>query len=185
MTIFINNMIRSALTASVIVAGLAAQSEAAELRKKTKRAQPQATLQINQTKSATGVLSGTMELRPDLVILPAAGGNSGQPNSGYCGPWNGGDQSVRFYVRNIGNTQASASHVQVNFGGPYHDMLQVPALAPNQQVLMTRDIPIGAWGSTQIHSSANFLIAADHLDAMNEVSEANNYGQSKCVGPAT
>lgn len=176
-TVF-QNTVRSILTASVIVAGFAATADAAELRKNQQRVEKQAVggLTLGRT-NGTGAA--------DLMIVPASGGSNGQPNTGYCGAWNGGDQSVRFYVRNVGSANASASHVQINFGGPYHGMRQVPALAPNQQVLITEAIPLGAWGHSQYHGSVNFLIAADHLDAMNEPNEGNNFGQSQCVGPAT
>ena len=177
MTIF-NNTLRSILTASVILAGFAATADAAELRKKQQRVQKQAAGSLTLGTTGGGGAA-------DLVILPANGGNNGQPGTGFCGPWNGGDQSVRFYVRNVGSANATASHVQINFGGAFHGMRQVPALAPNQQVLITEEIPLAAWGPSQYHSSVNFLIAADHLDAMNEPNEGNNFGQSLCVGPAT
>jgi len=175
----LKNALQSVITASVIGTGFATATEAAELRQKSKRGH-----QIGIYSLTLGITKGGGGAA-DLAIFPANGGSNGQPNSGYCGPWNGGNQSVRFYVRNVGNANATASHVQVNFGGPYHGLVQVPALGPNQQILITEAIPIAAWGASQYHSSVDFLIAADHLDAMNEPNEGNNFGQSLCMGPAT
>jgi len=122
--------------------------------------------------------------KPDLIILPRYAGNSNMPNTGYCGAWNGGNQSVRFYVKNIGNAVAPQSYVQVNFGGSNYGLVAVPSLAPNKQIARSRAIPASAW-SPGGHSSVQFLIAADHNDAMNEISVTNNYGQGTCQGPAT
>ena len=68
---------------------------------------------------------------------------------------------------------------------PAEQALAVPSLTPNQQTMHSKSIPSDAWGPTQAHPSANFLIAADHNDAVVEASEANNYGQSSCMGPAS
>lgn len=173
------------VNAVAIAAGLfAATAEAGEnrLRLKAKTAKVQT---LKRSKSATGVLAGTGTIRPDLIITPRYGGNSGLPNSGYCGSWNGGNQKVMFYVRNTGTANAPASHVYVGFTEGGFTTLPVPALAPGGQVLRSYDIPLAAWGPSQYHSSANFLIAADHNDAMVETSETNNYGQSSCIGPAS
>lgn len=121
----------------------------------------------------------------DLVILPWHGGNSGQPNSGYCGAWNGGNQKVYFYVKNIGSGIAAVSDVYIGFNGGYNSTITVPQLAPNQSTLRSKTIPAGAWGPTQYHSSVQFLIAADHNDETTETNVTNNYGEGTCVGPAT
>ncbi len=123
--------------------------------------------------------------QPDLIIEPRYNGNNGLPGSGFCGPWNGGNQRVYFYVRNIGSAPAPASDVQVNFGGQNFGTLAIPSLSPNQVTLRNTAIPLAAWGPTQYHGSVNFLIAADHNDDMTETSETNNYGQGKCIGPAS
>jgi hypothetical protein len=129
-----------------------------------------------------GVLKGTGT--PDLIILPRYAGNNDMPSTGYCGPWNGGNQSVRFYVRNVGSAQAPASDVYVFFGGNLIEMVAVPALGPGQQSSRSVAIPLAAWGPSQIHGSANFLIAADHNDEVPEDDVTNNYGQGSCLGPA-
>lgn len=143
---------------------------------RAQRATPQRGLKIGNRQGGAG--------QPDLVILPRYGGTNGLPQTGFCGPWNGGNQQVHFYVRNIGSAPMPSSVVQVNFGGNNYGNVAVPALAPNQQTLRTRSIPLAAWGSSQMHGNVQFLIAADHNDAMVEASEANNYGQSNCIGPA-
>ncbi len=132
---------------------------------------------------SAGPSNGTA--RPDLIILPRYSGNSHLPGSGFCGPWNAGNQKVYFYVKNIGAVVAPASDVQVNFGGRNYSTVSVPALAPGQSTLRNKTIPASAWGPSQYHTSVQFLIAADHNDAMLETSETNNYGESNCMGPAT
>jgi hypothetical protein len=121
---------------------------------------------------------------PDLIIEPRYAGNNGMPLTGYCGAWNGGNQSVRFYVRNVGSAQAPASDVYIGFGGNLIAMVAVPALGPGQASQRSAAIPIEAWGHSQIHGSANFLLAADHNDDVPEDDVTNNYGQSYCLGPA-
>ncbi|WP_343562000.1 CARDB domain-containing protein [Kiloniella sp. b19] len=123
--------------------------------------------------------------QPDLVIEPWRNGTGGLPNSGYCGPWNGGNMAVKFYVVNKGNALAGPTVAQVNFGGTNYGTVPVPAIAPNAKRLITSQIPLAAWGPNQYHASVNFLIAADHNDALNETDVTNNYGQGKCMGPAT
>lgn len=149
---------------------------ATKLIQRTPRANPKIGLTVRNRQGGAGT--------PDLIILPRYSGNNGQPNTGYCGAWNGGNQNVQFYVKNIGSAASPSSVVQVNFGGSNYGTVGVPSLAPNQQTLRSRSIPSAAWGPTQIHASVQFLIAADHDDDMIEGSETNNYGQSKCVGPA-
>jgi len=129
-----------------------------------------------------GVLKGVGS--PDLVVLPRYAGNTFLPNTGFCGPWNGGNQSVRFYVRNVGSEAAPASVAYVGFGGSLTATVNVPALAPGQQSSRSVAVPIAAWGSSQLHGSVNFLIAADHNDNVPESNVSNNYAQSSCIGPA-
>jgi hypothetical protein len=121
---------------------------------------------------------------PDLIIVPRYAGHSGMPTTGFCGPWNGGDQSVRFYVRNVGAAQAPASDVYVGFGGSLTETVAVPALGPGQQTARSVEIPLAAWGPSQMHGVASFLIAADHNDEVPEDDVTNNYGEGSCVGPA-
>jgi hypothetical protein len=165
------------LSLVTILSATLSAADAADTRRSTLRAQPGAP-------TAGGIIAQG-PAKPDLIILPRYAGNNGQPQSGYCGPWNGGNQSVQFYVKNIGGAASAHSVVQVNFGGKNVGTLQVPALAPNQQTLRSKSIPLAAWGPSQYHASVQFLIAADHNDDMVEASEANNYGQSTCVGPAS
>jgi hypothetical protein len=129
-----------------------------------------------------GVLKGAGS--PDLVIVPRYAGQSGMPTTGFCGPWNGGHQSIRFYVRNVGSAQAPASDVYVSFGGSLTDIVAVPVLGPGQQSARSVEIPLAAWWPSQIHGVASFLIAADHNDDVPEADVTNNYGQGSCVGPA-
>ena len=68
------------------------------------------------------------------------------PGTGFCGPWNSGNQRVYFYVKNTGSTVAPASVVQVNFGGNNYSTLMVPSLAPNQQTLRNKAIPLARVG---------------------------------------
>lgn len=168
------------LAVTTALAVNAASADAAQLTKKRL-----ATAKINKPVIglSAGKSSGTGQA--DLVVLPWHGGNSGQPNTGFCGPWNGGNQKVYFYIKNIGSAQAPVSDVQVNFGGNNHSIVTVTSLAPNQQTLRSKTIPLSAWGPTQYNNSADFLIAADHNDDVNESNVANNYGQSSCLGPVT
>jgi len=143
---------------------------------RAQRAAPKNGLAIRNRQGGAG--------KPDLIILPRYSGNSGLPHSGYCGAWNGGNQKVQFYVKNVGSVASPNSVVQVNFGGSNYGTIGVPSLAPNQQTLRSRSIPSEAWGPSPYHASVQFLIAADHNDDMVEDSETNNYGQSTCMGPA-
>ena len=182
-----SNTLRAVLTASIIVAGFAATSDAAELRKKSKRLQVQRGVQMQNSQSGAGNFAdnGYADAKPDLIIVPKYnGGNNGLPNTGYCGPWNGGQPSVIFYVKNAGNKMAAASDVYIGFGGGLIAIKPVPAIGAGQQVQIGQLIPPNAW-SNQAHPSVNFLIAADHNDDLDEESVANNYGQSTCIGPAT
>ena len=175
-------------TAIAIVAGLfapAANAGEGGLKLKSRTTSATTGVQLKARKSSTGVLTGAAVIRPDLIVTPRYGGNSGQPNTGYCGAWNGGNQSVVFYVRTTGTAMAPASQVYVGFTTGGFTQINVPALAPGGQVQRSYAIPAAAWGPSQYHGSASFLIAADHNDAMVEISEANNYGQSSCVGPAS
>jgi hypothetical protein len=122
---------------------------------------------------------------PDLIIEPRYAGHSGLPSTGYCGQWNGGNQRVYFYVRNVGSAQAPASDAYVGFGGDMISMVAVPALQPGQSSLRSVSIPLAAWGPSQYESSADFLIAADHNDDVPEDDVTNNYGEGSCLGPAT
>jgi hypothetical protein len=131
---------------------------------------------------AKGVLKGAGS--PDLIIEPRYAGNSGLPNTGFCGPWNGGNQKAYFYVKNIGAEAAPASDVYVGFGGGLTAMVAVPALQPGQSTLRNTSIPLAAWGGSQMHGVVNFLIAADHNDEVPESNVANNYGEGTCIGPA-
>jgi hypothetical protein len=131
---------------------------------------------------AKGVLKGAGS--PDLIIEPRYAGNSGLPQTGFCGPWNGGNQKAYFYVKNVGSEAAPASDVYIGFGGALTAMVAVPALQPGQSTLRNTSIPLAAWGDSQIHGVANFLIAADHNDEVPESNVANNYGEGTCIGPA-
>ncbi|VAW00065.1 hypothetical protein MNBD_ALPHA07-1925 [hydrothermal vent metagenome] len=182
----INNIKLIALVSAMIVG--AATADAQELRNKRSKS-PKAKIQmpIPQTGPKLGLNAGRLggAGKADLVILPRYSGNSGQPGSGFCGPWNGGNQTVYFYVKNIGNGVAASSDVYIGFNGGYNSTITVPQLAPNQRTLRSKTIPAGAWGPTQYHSSVQFLIAADQNDDTTETNVSNNYGQSTCVGPAT
>ncbi|MFD2205433.1 CARDB domain-containing protein [Kiloniella antarctica] len=132
---------------------------------------------------------------PDLVVLPASAGSSGMPNNGYCGSWNGGNQSIRWIIRNNGTALAPASVVSVGFdvplGLPWNDTypaqqsLNVPPLAPGQQFLMSHPIAPASWTPTG-HPSVRFGFFADYHATINEISEANNHVEDAfCLGPAT
>ncbi|WP_020593466.1 hypothetical protein [Kiloniella laminariae] len=133
---------------------------------------------------------------PDLVVLPAYGGSSGMPNTGYCGSWNGGNQSVRWIVRNTGTAQAASSVVSLGFavplGQPWSDkyptnqVINVPALAPGQQIQMAYAIPAISWTPTA-HPSVTFGFAADyHQDNLEQGGEGNNLvSNAFCLGPAS
>lgn len=170
-----------------LVASTASAGENTRLKRQTATIKQVQKVQKTQRhmKLATKPLQGTSTVKPDLIIVPWHNGNSGLPNSGYCGPWNGGNQKVYFYVRNVGTVAAPASDVYVGFTEGGTSEIAVPALASGQQVLRSKTIPLAAWGGSQYHGSVNFLIAADHNDDMSEISETNNYGQSTCIGPAS
>jgi CARDB len=129
-----------------------------------------------------GILKGAGS--PDLIIEPRYAGSSGLPGTGFCGPWNGGNQRAYFYVTNIGSEPAPASDAYVGFGGNLVSMVAIPALQPGQSTLRNTLIPIEAWGPSQIHGVADFLIAADHNDEVPEGNVSNNYGEGTCIGPA-
>jgi len=132
---------------------------------------------------AKGVLKGTGT--PDLIIKPRYAGHSGLPETGFCGPWNGGNQKVYFYVTNTGSEAAPASKAFVSFGGDLSKMVGVPGLAPGQSTLRSATIPDAAWGpGGQIHGVVDILIAADHHDEVPEANVTNNYGEGSCIGPA-
>ncbi|MCZ4280284.1 hypothetical protein O4H49_05820 [Kiloniella laminariae] len=133
---------------------------------------------------------------PDLVVLPAYGGSSGMPNTGYCGSWNGGNQSVRWIVRNNGTAQAASSAVSLGFAVPLgqpwsekyptNQVLNVPSLAPGQQIQMSFAIPAVSWSPTA-HPSVTFGFAADyHQDNLEQGGEGNNLvSNAFCLGPAS
>ncbi|MEH6633351.1 MAG: hypothetical protein V7776_21255 [Halopseudomonas aestusnigri] len=148
-------------------------------------------------KPSTGPVFGLPEGMgtPDLVVLPASGGSNGMPNNGYCGSWDGGNQSIRWIIRNNGTALAPASVVSVGFdvplGLPWNNTypaqqsLNVPALAPGQQFLMSHPIAAVSWTPTG-HPSVSFGFFADYLANINEISEANNHVEHAfCLGPAT
>lgn len=174
----ITNNIKLLALASAMVLG-AVTAEAADLR--LKRSGGASDLGFKSAPLKGGHGAGIA----DLVILPWHGGNTGLPNSGFCGPWNGGNQKVFFYVKNIGSGVAASSDVYIGFNDGYNSTITVPQLAPNQSTLRSKTIPAGAWGPSQYHSSVQFLIAADHNDDTTETNDSNNYGQSTCNGPAT
>jgi len=184
-----SRILAHALTASLAVATLVAGVAFAE-------AGPKGTAQLSlgarkvapvppTVPPTAGTILSNGTGRADLVILPWHNGTNGQPSTGFCGPWNGGNQKVYFYVKNVGSAVAPSTDVQVNFGGANFSEITVPSLAPNQSTLRSKTIPQSAWGPTQYHSSVQFLIASDHNDDVTEVSETNNYGQGTCTGPAT
>lgn len=132
---------------------------------------------------AKGVLKGAGQ--PDLIIEPRYAGTNGLPKTGFCGPWNGGNQKAYFYVKNIGAEAAPASDVYIGFGGDLTQILGIPALQPGQSTLRSTAIPYEAWGpGGQIHGVVNLLIAADHNDDVAEGNVSNNYGEGACIGPA-
>lgn len=186
MTRSLSKSLYVALAGAVVAAGFAAAADAAELRKSGTRLKLKAA-QSHQTGTtgATGIAgNGYAHAKADLVIVPQYGGSGGLPGTGYCGPWNGGNPSVKFFVRNIGAKPAPASDVYVGFGGSNFVLKPVPALGAGQQVAVSHAIPASAW-SHHAHPSAGFLIAADHHDDVIEESTTNNYGDGICIGPAT
>ncbi len=172
-----NNIKLIALISAMIVG--AASADAGSLRLKRSDGATDLGIRTAPQKGGHGVA------KADLVILPWHSGNSGLPNSGFCGPWNGGNQKIYFYVKNVGNGIAASSDVYIGFNDGYNSTITVPQLAPNQSTLRSKTIPAGAWGASQYHSSVEFLIAADHNDDTTETNDSNNYGQSTCNGPAT
>lgn len=130
-----------------------------------------------------GVLKGVGS--PDLIIQPRYSGTNGLPKTGFCGPWNGGNQKAYFYVKNIGSDTAPASDTYIGFGGALTAAVAVPSLQPGQSTLRSVTIPLAAWGpGGQMHGAVAFLIAADHNDAVPEANVTNNYGEGTCIGPA-
>ncbi|WP_417454429.1 CARDB domain-containing protein [Kiloniella sp.] len=146
-------------------------------------------------KRSNGPVYGLPNGTPDLVVLPASAGTNGMPNSGYCGSWNGGNQSIRWLIRNVGTGMAPASVVSVGFdvplGQPWNDTyptqqsLNVPPLAPGQQFAMSHPIDPVSWSPTA-HPIVSFGFFADYHATIDEVSEANNHVEyARCLGPAT
>ncbi|WP_421783521.1 hypothetical protein [Kiloniella litopenaei] len=146
-------------------------------------------------KRSTGPVYGLPNGTPDLVVLPASGGTNGMPNTGYCGSWNGGNQSIRWIIRNVGTGMAPASVVSVGFdvplGQPWNDTyptqqsLNVPPLAPGQQFMMSHPIDPVSWSPTA-HPLVSFGFFADYHANIDEISEANNHVEyARCLGPAT
>jgi hypothetical protein len=166
-----NILFKTALAAAV----LALAPMSAEAESPTRRGGPQALV--------TGDLKGTSS--PDLIIEPRYAGNSGLPGSGFCGPWNGGNPRVYFYVRNTGLEPAPASDAYVFFGKTLNASTGVPALDAGEQSLRSVAIPEAAWGPSPDHGAVDFLIAADHNDDVPEDDVTNNYGEGTCFGPAS
>ena len=180
MSTFLNNTIRSILTATVIVAGFAASADAAELRKKTNSGHGQA---IGGLTTGTSKGGGSGNL-PDLVPMQNFSGNNGLPQTGYCGPWNGGDPSLHIRVRNFGGVPAGVSQLTVQFSSGHIDNVNVPALAPGASALVTVPVPDAAW-SAQYHGNVQFNMTANSTNSVAESNLSNNTSSSQCIGPAT
>jgi hypothetical protein len=178
--------LHAVVAGAIFATGLTANADAAELRtSKTKlKLKTAQTMQTGKA-GATGLAgNGYVDAKADLIIVPQYGGSGGLPGTGYCGPWNGGNPSVKFFVKNIGDKAAPASDVYIGFGGSNFAVKAVPAIGAGQQVAVSHPIPANAW-SNHAHPSVQVLVAADHNDDVTEESVANNYGNGTCIGPAT
>lgn len=176
------------LVAAAFAAGpMIGAAEAGKKKRGLKKLAAEQTLKKKRKRGA--VLKGNSNGagKPDLVVQARFNGNNGLPNTGYCGAWNGGNQSVVWRLKNVGSVPSPASQVWVSFDPQDFNMLMkvnAPALAPGQTANMHVNIPAGAW-SNNAHPSVNFSWHADGQWIIDEASEANNGGSSNCIGPAT
>ncbi|MEO1138220.1 MAG: CARDB domain-containing protein [Pseudomonadota bacterium] len=179
MTTFITNTIRSALTASVILAGFAATVDAAELRKKQSRGHQQAIGGLT-----TGTSKGGTGNFPDLIVFASNAITNGLPGTGFCGAWNGGNPSLNIVVGNVGNVQAGQSQLSVQFSNGSIDNVNVPALNSGQNAVINVPIPGSAW-TAPFHGHVQFDITANSTNVVPEGNLSNNTESSICIGPAT
>lgn len=108
------------------------------------------------------------------------------PDSGYCGPWDGGDMKIRLIVLNFSSIPAGASQVRIDYlyhGQGLFSVANVPALGHNEIHALEFDVPDGAW-APGLHSSLHFTIGADSAGHVAEMNEDNNTETSYCLGPA-
>ncbi len=181
----LKKFVLSALVFSIAAGSLPNLAEAGGREKQTFRHQTTSTLKAKRPGSGPVIANPGA----DIIVLPKYGGNGGLPNTGFCGSWNGGNQSVKLVVKNNGATQAAASVTYVEFRAnfaPYQWPVNVatPALAPGQTQNVSVPIPADAW-SHNAHPSVNFYLAGDVLKMVAETNETNNSKLSSCIGPAT
>ena len=144
-----------------------------------------------------GVIISRGVAKPDLILVypydvPCMNGNcalpptSHLPNTGFCGPWNGGNQQVRLKIANVNATPAAATQVRISYlysGAGLQSVANVPALASGQTHVVNFNVPAGAW-APGLHSSLHYTIQADSGLVVAESNESNNSATSHCIGPA-
>lgn len=109
------------------------------------------------------------------------------PESGYCGPWNGGNQKVRLNVINIGTAQSGLTQVNIEYlysGAGLTAAAVVPSLQPGETFLVEFSVPAGAWAPGG-HSSYHYRLIVDIPGSVSESNEGNNVETSHCLGPAS
>jgi hypothetical protein len=156
-------------------------------------------LQVKRDTRPTGpnkIATGNPQGGPDtpsqlanLVVIPYYNNPShlpeGFPTHSYCAknPAGGTPNSLRFYIRNVGDSDSGSFQWTPMFpnagAAPAHVIGNLPA---NGQVLMNLPIPSGCYDGN-FSAMCQFSIHLDDHDEVPEWSEANTYN-SYCVSPA-
>ena len=179
---------------SLLLVGAAAMLSAATVGNAQVRTNPTIKAPIERS---PGVVITSGVAKPDLILVypydvPCMNGNcalppvSHMPNTGFCGPWNGGNQQVRLKIANVNATPAAATQVRINYlyaGAGLQTVANVPALGANQTHVVNFNVPAGAWSQSD-HPTLHYTIQADSGLVVAESNENNNSATSLCMGPA-
>lgn len=159
-----------------------AAADAAELRKSRKTT---AQIKIHNAQSVGSLSAGGTQgiAKPDLRIEPWKGGSSGMPNTGYCGPWNGGNMKIYFYVKNVGNAAIQPTLGITEFEGGKFVTFGAPALSPGQKKLVSMTLPANAIEG--LNDSTSFTMKANYMHKFGESNYLNNGSTGHCLGPVS
>ena len=129
----------------------------------------------------------TASILPDLIVTPNKPGQTGLPNTGVCGAWQPGYNTVHFRVKNVGAAQAGQSDLVIVFkkngasvGG---GAVQIPPMGPGQQRFVTYPVPAAA--QPGYNDAFEIVVAADTSHDVVETNDKNNSMAAICVGPTS
>lgn len=178
--------IAAAITATTSVAGASefARTLTPEANSQTREhillARPSA------KKGANLVVVDPNAMKADLQVKPYFNGNSQLPKTGICGAWNGGNQKVKYRIKNAGAKKSDATSTTIMFkktNGWDGVVVNLPQLNPGQSWVVQTDVPDWAW-TGGYHPNFRAVAHADASQFVEETNEFNNILDETCIGPA-